>query len=264
MKEILIPLSINESASANIISSCCPTSKTFHLRVSTVSEQFSPLFCAQTSAVRRMANYLGYDKKEHLKVINQFNEYRGQTQWTNSDFDKYWRKRHYQNTNPPAVAVPPFPGWQNLAVPESSPAPSQWEEEFREAFLEQTIPEITADPAKRAHWKGIKYLGGGGGGRVGLWEYTGPGNTGTNSRRVAVKEVRVDNAEWDNVLQEAHFDEGKRLERLQEAAQSSHIITLQTPLPKADANGQGKVRRLVFEYCDMGDLKGLINIRCTS
>jgi hypothetical protein len=192
--------------------------------------------------------------------INLFNECRGQAPWTNSEIDEHWRKRLYQYPNSPAVAVPPFPGWQNLAGPSASTVSGQREE----AFLEQTIPEISTDPAQRAHWKGIKYLGGGGGGRVGLWEYTGPGNTATNSRRVAVKEVRVDDQEWDNVLQEAHYDEGKRLERLQEAAQSSHIITLQAPLPKADAKGKGMVRRLVFEYCDMGDLMKLIDIRRTS
>lgn len=236
--------------------------KDIHRRLSTFSEILFLLIYAQTSANRKMADNLENEdrKKVLLPDINLFNEYRGQTPWTNSDFDKYWRTRSYKYPNPPAVAVPPFHGWQNLAGPSASPVSSQREE----AFLEQTIPEITADPAKRAQWKGIKYLGGGGGGRVGLWEYTGPGNTATNSRRVAVKEVRVDDQEWDSVFQEEHFKEGKRIERLQEAAQSAHIITLQAPLPKADANGRGKVRRLVFEYCDMGDLKGLIDIRRTS
>ena len=176
----------------------------------------------------------------------------------------YFHRQNYQYPSPPVVAVPPFPGWQNLAVPEASPVSSPQEEDLREAFLAQTIPEITANPVKRPHWKGIKYLGGGGGGKVGLWEYTGPGNTATKSRRVAVKEVRVDNPKYDQYLQEEHFEEGKRLERLQEAAQSSHIITLQAPLPKADAKGQGKVRRLVLEYCDMGDLSKLIDIRRAS
>jgi hypothetical protein len=206
------------------------------------------------------------DEKQFLLDVNKFREHRGQVPLNRAVLN-YFGTRNYQYPNPPAVAVPSFPGWQNLAVLEASTVPSKEEKDLREHFLEQIIPEITADPAQRAHWKGIKYLGGGGGGRVGLWEYTGPEDTARNFRRVAVKEVRVDDPddpEMDSILQEAHFEEGKRLERLQQAAQSSHIITLQAPLPKADVKGQGKVRRLVLEYCDMGDLQKLIGIRHAS
>jgi hypothetical protein len=206
------------------------------------------------------------DEKQFLLDVNKFREYRGQVPLNRAVLD-YFGTRNYQYPNPPAVAVPLFPGWQNLAVPEASPGPSQSEKALREHFLEQTIPEITADAAQRAHWKGVKYLGGGGGGRVGLWEYSRPGETAQDFKRAAVKEVRVDepdDPELDSILQEAHFEEGKRLERLQDAAQSSHIITLQAPLPKADAKGKGKVRRLVLEYCDMGDLSKLIDIRRAS
>ncbi len=267
MKEILIPLSINESASANIFSSYSQISKTFHRRSPTVSDLFLPLFCDQPSAKRKMADNL---RDEFLLDVNHFRRYRGQRELTRADLN-YLSIQNYHYPSSPIIVAPPFSGWQNLAVPEASPALSPWEEDLRERFLAQTIPEITADPAQRADWKGIKYLGGGGGGRVGLWEYTGQEDTAPNFRRVAVKEVRVDDPRDDGVLQEELFKEGKRLERLQEAAQSSHIITLQAPLPGADAKGegsnaqrQGKIRRLVFEYCDMGDLLKLIEIRLDS
>jgi hypothetical protein len=197
-----------------------------------------------------------------LRNINQFRNYRGEPSWDEAEFSTNYRTRDYQYPNQPVVAVPPFPGWKAQAPPPPGRKPGQPEKEF----LEQTIPEITTDPAQRAHWKGIKYLGGGGGGKVGLWEYTGPEDTAPSFRRVAVKELPVDYLGDDSLLQE-----GTRIERLREAAQSSHIITLQVPLQRVDAKSQGlpaewqgQIRRLVFEYCDMGDLKGLIHRRITS
>jgi hypothetical protein len=206
-----------------------------------------------------------YDPKKLLEDINYFRKVRNPKlkSYDEDLLKKYFRKEDYEypdySKQPPANI--PFPGW---------PAPGQIQQpeqlgDSGQDFLNQDILEITASNAERAHWKGTKYLGTGGNGRVGLWEYTGPSDTAPKIKQIAVKEYTPDEPsdgfEW----------EGQMLEMLQTASPTSHVVTLLGKPQGIDAQAeglhskwQGIIIRLKLEFCEMGAVYKLIYNRITS
>jgi hypothetical protein len=121
---------------------------------------------------------------------------------------------------------------------------------------------IAENEADQINWKGTRYLGGGGGGKVGLWEYTGPEDTAPETRQLVVKELRA------NRLSTSLQEEGEMLENFRRRAKSSHIITLIAPPEGIVAQDEGLgpewdgvVRRIKLEYCALGDINTLIHTR---
>ncbi|KAG9232504.1 kinase-like domain-containing protein [Amylocarpus encephaloides] len=121
----------------------------------------------------------------------------------------------------------------------------------------------------RRRWYGVKVLGTGGGGKVGLWKYDGSFGRGDNPikehRQVVIKEVLN------------YYNSGKSLS-VESSANDffreigpKHLAISLTPgrkLTKADVVNEGldaswrvEVRRLIYEYCELGDAWDLISRR---
>lgn len=194
--------------------------------------------------------------------INYFRDYRDPDLpvWTAQDVRDNYRINPFPDHPVPVAAIPAFPGWPD---PQSAVRPpARPERESQQKFLDDSMQGITEDEADLVNWKGTRYLGGGGGGKVGLWEYIGPEDTAPETRQLVVKELRA------NRLSTSLNEEGEMLEIFRTKARSSHIITLIDPPvglvardEGLDPEWDGVVRRIKLEYCALGDINTLIHTR---
>jgi hypothetical protein len=194
--------------------------------------------------------------------INFFRKYRDPTlpDWNSQDVKDNYRVNLFPDHPEPEAVIHQFPGWPppgQAMPPSASP-----ERDSQKSFLDNPMPGLITSAEDQVNWRGTRYLGGGGGGKVGLWEYTGPEDAAPETRKLVVKQTVAD---WPSTdLQE----EGEMIEVIRKRAKSSHIITLITP-PEGivaqdeglGAEWDGVVRRIKLEYCELGDIKRLIRTR---
>ena len=165
----------------------------------------------------------------------------------------YYRLHKYVDTSLPGPGpAPKFPGW-----PPQRPLPPPQTPTSNQPFLDKPIPEIAAWPNSKegTKWKGVKYLGEGGYAQAGLWRYSGPIVDGKPSaREVVVKELFANKAKigmgMEAQYMSAFFD-----------SNAQHVVRLLvSPVKTTGAieglgnEWDGKVRRLIMEYCSLGDL----------
>jgi hypothetical protein len=173
-----------------------------------------------------------YDPDKLLEDINFFRKRRNPRLklWNGEWFNTYYRQGDYEypdsSENSPVKV--PFSGWP---TPKQPQAPEQLSDAERD-FINKTIHDITANDAEKAYWKGTKFLGSGGNGRVGLWEYTGPNDIAPEIKQIVVKEVISDDPIHN------FEDEGEIIQRLQTGSQSLHIIGLVDKPRGADAQAE--------------------------
>jgi len=150
---------------------------------------------------------------------------------------------------PPIVRGPPGP----IVVPFQQPlSPNE------QRFLDQQIPGL--EP-KKALWKGIKCLGQGGFVWVGMWQYNGPDDQTPWFTTVAVKELTPDQSKFD-------LEREARIMQKLNKSRSDHIVALLADPRIVDAIAEGlgpewdgRIRRLIMEYCDQGTAGDLIERR---
>jgi hypothetical protein len=96
-------------------------------------------------------------------------------------------------------------------------------------------------------WKGVKVIGRGGQGVIGLWEYIGPG-THLWGRRIVIKQslqYPLDK-ERDMMMEMGQGDSGV-----------THVVQLLYPIV-VDCNVTPQLFKIVLEFCEWGDLESLI------
>lgn len=135
--------------------------------------------------------------------------------------------------------------------------------------MRSEIPELTGPTV----WNGVKILGSGAYGRVGLWESIGPDNT---PNYIAIKEPITFNLEFQGnydvaSTHENDEDDDDEMVKLDYEGQiqlmlcqtkSQHILALaKDPVRVPKKNGSYRVARLLMEYCPLGTLGGLLDQR---
>lgn len=102
-------------------------------------------------------------------------------------------------------------------------------------------------PILGAFWKGVKVLGRGGQGIVGLWEYIGPG-THIWGRRIVIKQSLQTplDEERGMMMEMGHGDNGV-----------THAVQLLYPIV-VDRKVTPQMFRIILEFCEGGDLDSLI------
>lgn len=166
--------------------------------------------------------------------------------------------------NAPPLPPPPVPGFPPFGPPGSPRGPPGPNRAARNWFA-SNIPELTREAATQGlagTWRGTRFLGQGSYGKVGLWEYqsAGPGDNGPNAfRQVVVKEMTGDQPNWAFAREEA------LTANLMQTG-SRHIVSLAFPSEPIDSVRDGEdamwhgfIKRLVMEYCPLGDLSNLID-----
>ncbi|KAE9368346.1 hypothetical protein N431DRAFT_512402 [Stipitochalara longipes BDJ] len=199
-----------------------------------------------------------------IKEVNYFRQYRNpKAKPLNAqEVRDYYRLHKYLEISPPG-SPPKFPGW-----PKPGPSPPPQVPSHNQPFLDKTIPELASWPnlTDGKKWKGIKYLGEGGNAQAGLWSYTGPVVNGLpKARDVVVKELFANKARDDGLRYEA------RHMRALSRYDSQHVVKLlRDPFKTTGAieglgpEWDGIVRRLILEYCSLGDLYDLKDRRIKS
>jgi hypothetical protein len=193
------------------------------------------------------------------RVANEFREYRGQPKWSDQELQAHWRAQDYQQPAPYQPAEPALNPWPAPPPPKAAVALTQLQKDF----LASTIPDLenaenTAFAGGPGYWTGKKFLGKGGLGMVALWQYDGPaGDQNQKYRQVAVKEATGDAAR--------HMNSDNNIHRELTKTKSQHInhclIRGRTVDPQAEnlhPDWKGKVKRLILEYCPLGDVRQLI------
>jgi len=193
------------------------------------------------------------------RVANEFREYRGQPQWSDQELEAHWRARDYQQPAPYQPAEPGLNPWPAPPPPKAAVALTQQQKDF----LASTIPDLedagnTAFAGGPRYWTGKKLLGTGGFGMVALWQYEGPaGDQSQKYHQVAVKEATGDAArhlENDNMI---HWELTKT-----KSQHVNHCLiqgrTVDHQAENLHPDWEGKVKRLILEYCPLGDVRQLI------
>jgi hypothetical protein len=105
----------------------------------------------------------------------------------------------------------------------------------------------SSHPILGRYWKGVKVLGRGGQGVVGLWEYIGPG-THPWGRRIVIKQsLQYPLDEERNMMMElGHGD-----------SEVTHVVRLLYPIV-VNRDVPPQLFRIMFEFCEGGDLNSLI------
>jgi len=208
-----------------------------------------------------MAAKQPYISDQLVEEVNFWRQYRNEKALvlTKAEVRDYYRLHKYLETSPPGP-TPKFPGWPPQTPLSPPQIPSQ-----KQPFLDKTIPELADWPNSTdgTKWKGIKYLGEGGFAQAGLWSYTGLIIDGKpTARDVVVKEL------FANKGQDAGMGEEAMLMSTFFKYESQHVVRLvKNPVKTTGAieglgsEWDGKVRRLIMEYCSLGDLYDLIDRR---
>lgn len=105
----------------------------------------------------------------------------------------------------------------------------------------------SSHPILGPFWKGVKVLGRGGQGVIGLWEYIGPG-THPWGRRIVIKQSLQHplNEERNMMMELGHGDSGV-----------THVVQLLYPVV-VDRNVTPELFKIILEFCEGGDLDSLI------
>jgi hypothetical protein len=193
--------------------------------------------------------------------INYFRSYRGVPRWAEDEIKDNYQREDYQQ---PAVfqPQPPQPNAWPAPPPLKAIAPLS---PIQKDFLASTIPDLEdAAQAKLGggpgNWKATKYLGSGSFGMVALWEYEGPVNAqGQRHHRVVVKE-----STHDEPSQGCMSDDYRIMKQLEQSGSPhiNHVLAnarwIDAQPGDVDEAWDGYVKRLILEYCPLGDLKQLI------
>ncbi len=115
-----------------------------------------------------------------------------------------------------------------------------------EVSQEQRFLEA-AHPVLGAFWKGVKVLGRGGQGVVGLWEYVGPG-THIWGRRIVIKQSLRTPLDEERKMMMA-LDDG--------TGKANHVVQLLYPIA-VNRDETPQLFRIILEFCEGGDLDSLI------
>jgi hypothetical protein len=197
-----------------------------------------------------------------VEVVNFFRKYRGVAEWNDDEIKDNFQKQNYQ---PPARVQLSEPeqldAWPAPKAVKAAKALTRAEQDF----LASTIPDLE-DPTKTAfgggagNWKATKLLGAGGFGLVALWEYQGPENVQDQKyRQVVVKEAMGGDPGQRNMSSEHRI-----LKELQKtgSAHVSHVLVDAQPIDadseNIDKEWNGLIKRLILEYCPLGDMRALI------
>ena len=197
-----------------------------------------------------------------VEVANFFWKYRGVAEWNDDEIRDNFQKQNYQ---PPArVQLPEpqqFDAWPAPKAVKAVKAPTRVEQDF----LASTIPDLE-DPTKTefgggaGNWKATKLLGSGGFGLVALWEYQGPANVQDQKyRQVVVKE-----AMGGDPGQCYMSSEHRILKELLKtgSAHVTHVLAdaraINSGAENIDKEWNGLIKRLILEYCPLGDMRALI------
>jgi len=197
-----------------------------------------------------------------VEVVNFFRKYRGAPEWNDDEIEDNFQKQTYQ---PPAHVQLPEPqqldAWPAPKAIKAAKAPTRTEQDF----LASTIPDLE-DPTQTAfaggagNWKATKLLGAGGFGLVALWEYQGPENVqGQKYHRVVVKEVMDGDPGQRNMSSEHRI-----LKELLKtgSAHVTHVLAdaraINADAENIDKEWNGLIKRLILEYCPLGDMRALI------
>ncbi|KAI6710476.1 hypothetical protein JHW43_006981 [Diplocarpon mali] len=187
-----------------------------------------------------------------LDEYNLWKDYNnpGAPEATAAEFAQHWQTHADIITlarPPPALArQPPRPiGPVSRPPPESIASLSQQ----KQLFLNTIPPGLASAQSPAFFWKGIKILGEGGNGIVGLFQFDPLAPNPPVHSKVAVKLNTTDVSILD---EEATMMRNCRLPSL-----SDHIVEVLTP-PSLFVPG---LQRLILEYCPQGSLEGLINRR---
>ncbi len=200
--------------------------------------------------------------QDTVEVVNFFRRYRGDAEWNGDEIRDNFQNQTYQA--PARVELPEqqqLDVWPAPKAVKAAKAPTQLEQDF----LASTIPDLE-DPTQTAfaggagNWKATKLLGAGGFGLVALWEYQGHANLPDQKyRQVVVKEVIGGDPVQRNMSSEYEI-----LNELQKtgSAHISHVLADARPID-ADAENVDKkwnrlIKRLILEYCPLGDMTALI------
>jgi hypothetical protein len=208
-------------------------------------------------------NPLQNPSEDTVEIVNFFRKYRGVPEWNDDDIRDNFQKQNYQ---PPARVQLPEPPQVDVWPPPKAIKPAKVRTQAEEDFLASTIPDLE-DPTETAfaggpgNWKAIKILGAGGFGMVALWEYQGPENVPDQKyRQVVVKEVMGGDPKQRNMSKEH-----KILKQLHKTGSAHVSHELQTKARRINADAEnidkewnGRIKRLILEYCPLGDMKGLI------
>lgn len=188
-------------------------------------------------------------------IINKFRTYRGDISWTPEEIrDNY----QVEDLVSPRRFKPPHPGFTDLLPlppPPANPPLSQEEQNFINSappdLEDATQTGISGGPG---NWRGKKFLGRGNSGYVGLWEYT---------RKNPIRQVVVKESS-ETIPGDDLRHEGTLLTELRDT-KSQHIVHILNDPQVVDAQAEhinpawnNKVRRLIMEYCPVGDLTDLI------
>jgi hypothetical protein len=123
------------------------------------------------------------------------------------------------------------------------------------AALKKAAEEVSQDdkflqishPVLGTFWRGVKVLGRGGQGVVGLWEYTGPGKHIWGKRIVIKQSLRYPLNEEREMMMK--LDDG--------SDKVNHVVQLLYPMV-VDHDKTPQLYKIILEFCEGGDLDSLI------
>lgn len=186
-------------------------------------------------------------------LINKFRRYRGDLSWTPQEIrDNY----QVEDLVPPPRFKPPRPEFTDLQ-PLLPPAPPPTQEELN--FLNSAPPDLedatqTGISGGPGNWRGKKFLGSGNFGRVGLWEYTRKNLKDVPYRQVVVKEssepIPIDDLSHEGTFLTQLMD--TKSQHIAHRLNDPQVVDAQAE--NIDPAWNNKVRRLIMEYCPVGDL----------
>ena len=188
------------------------------------------------------------------QIVDNFNFW---AKYRNQNAPNFDAQQIYDLLKAPYVRPPPpdppivskFTGWPAAPGPRP-PSPQIPAEQIQEQnFLSSHPPELASlqNATLAANWRGTKFLGRGGNGLVGLWEYSGPEANPPPLRQVAIKQSL-------KPLPDMSLENEARFIQILNQAGSDHFVRQITPPQR---NAAGHVERLILEYCPMGDMFGM-------
>ncbi|KAH8592305.1 hypothetical protein B0O99DRAFT_674588 [Bisporella sp. PMI_857] len=109
-------------------------------------------------------------------------------------------------------------------------------------------------------WKGVKFLGKGGYGIAGLWEYQGSGTNAPQAKHVVIKQTSDEEPPGPVRGNTTARTEGQILGLLSTTANTRHIVKQYGGNKLGDRwNSMEWVIRIFLEYCLGGDLERLVS-----
>ncbi|CZR55069.1 uncharacterized protein PAC_04955 [Phialocephala subalpina] len=206
------------------------------------------------------------EERQQLRdKVNEWRKYRGEPKATLAEIRDHYR-RHDYIVVPPALDLDlPEPTIFDPHDPPYVHKPPKAPDAAKKAWLKKSLPSL---PNAGKGWKGIKMLGSGAEGIVGLWQWVTPKNfqgEEPNIQKVAVKQMVPEESYGYALLNEAAI-----LNKLK-MARSSHVVRCVYDADEIDFEEEGiqehakaykgALRRIFLEYCELGSLQMLLNLR---